>query len=441
MPTLSFYRLVFILELYVAEFLFILPLKKKRLFYLRFLLCFLVSEGSTFALPLIINEFFNAFAFLIYFALTIPLLKFCCDEPWVSIVFCAVAGYTTQHLSYGIANLVITAVSAGTSSILGMYGGGTIDLAHLGKDTLFMVLLYLLSYFCCYVFAYGIFGRRLNHSGAFKIRSLQLFTIISCMLVVDIFINAMVTYLKVNAELIPLCVTTLYESICCIFLLYVQFGLVERGVLEREFDLSQYLLREKERQYALSQESIDLINLKCHDLKHQLRENGDRLTAGTAEEIEHALAIYDATVRTENETLDIILTEKSLKCAEEHILMTCMADGHAIDFMDDRDIYALFGNALDNSIEAVEKLSEGPRTIKVSVRRVGNMVTVSVRNPFAGKLKLGLDGLPRTSKATDGFHSFGMRSIREIAERYGGTMTFRAEGGLFALNVLLKSNQ
>ena len=198
-------------------------------------------------------------------------------------------------------------------------------------------------------------------------------------------------------------------------------------------------MREKERQYNLSKENIELINLKCHDLRHQIRQIGkDKgLSLGTVGEIESAISIYDAEVRTDNEVLDIILTEKSLRCALDGIALTCVADGHSLDFMEDTDIYSLFGNALDNAIEAVSRLEKERRNVGVVVRSINNLVSVNVRNSYDGEITLDADGLPLTTKSDKNFHGIGVKSIRQIAEKYNGTCSVSLNNGVFNLNVLV----
>jgi sensor histidine kinase regulating citrate/malate metabolism len=55
----------------------------------------------------------------------------------------------------------------------------------------------------------------------------------------------------------------------------------------------------------------------------------------------------------DNDTLDIIITEKCLLCEKENITLTCIADGEKISFISVTDLYSLLGNAIDNAIEAV----------------------------------------------------------------------------------------
>lgn len=80
------------------------------------------------------------------------------------------------------------------------------------------------------------------------------------------------------------------------------------------------------------------------------------------DEIEKSVSLYDANVKTGNTVLDTILTEKSLLCYKKGIILSCVADGENIAFMEDADVYSLFGNALDNAIEAVLKLEEQRKT-------------------------------------------------------------------------------
>ena len=102
------------------------------------------------------------------------------------------------------------------------------------------------------------------------------------------------------------------------------------------------------------------------------------------------------------------------------------------------DIYSLFGNAVSNAVEAVEKLADPEkRVIDISSERVGDMVNVRVCNYFDGGLLM-KDGIPQTSKVEEeGFHGFGMKSMAMIAEKYGGGLSVSTDADLFTLNVYL----
>lgn len=443
MPVLLLYRILFMVELFTAEFLYIFRLKKRSYFPLRFSACVLAGCAITFAFPLLYNAFYISFTFLLLFAITVPMLKFCLDEAWINILFCGIAAYTTQHFAYGAANFLLSLVKLGRSPILGWYFEEIFDISTFNNNTLLMALLYILAYFLSYLVLFFVCGKKIKRGENFKIKNLSVFLLIAVAFITNIFLNAIVVYFGESDNVINTLLIIVYESLLCFFLLYVQFGLIKTGTLENELDLMQVMLNEKERQYNLLKESIELINLKCHDLRHQIRliGEGKGLSGEVVKEIEGAISIYDSKVETDNEILDIILTEKSLRCAYNGIALTCVADGKSLAFMDKADLYSLFGNALDNAIEAVMRLPTDRRNIGVVVRRVGDMVSVNIHNSYAGKIKFDGSGLPVTTKEDNGFHGIGLKSMRRIAEKYAGTMSVNADGDTFIVNIIISTKQ
>ena len=142
--------------------------------------------------------------------------------------------------------------------------------------------------------------------------------------------------------------------------------------------------------------------------------------------------------KTGNEVLDTVLTEKSLFCEASGIQANCVADGHLLDFMDPVDLYTIFGNALDNAIESVSAIEDRTRRIiDVQVFSEKQMLVIQIINPIGQELTFDAEGLPVSTKEPNGYHGFGLRSIRHTAEKYGGFMTVKAEDGVFYLRLLL----
>lgn len=443
MPMLMFYRLVVMVELFTAEFLFAFRLHKRNLFILRFLLCVSVGAAFVVVLPLFYNAFYTSFVFFMLFLITVPMLKFCCDEDWRNIFFCAIAAYTMQHFAYGVARIFTSLASEGASPILGMYFDGNLSFENFNLQTLLMGVLYVFAYFLSYTFFWFVFIRKIRRGENFRITNIKMMAIIGIAVIVDIFLNSIVVYYSDDDNLLTTVMNIVYENLCCFFLLYIQFRLLKTGELENELNVTQYLLHEQERQYSLSQKNIELINMKCHDLRHQIRSIGKdkSLPEEAVHEIESAITVYDSAVRTDNEVLDTILTEKSLICSYNDIALTCVADGHSLEFMQAADVYSLFGNALDNAIDAVMRLDKEKRNIGVVVRSVGDMVSINICNQYEGTIELDDDGFPITTKEDRDYHGIGTKSMRNIAERYNGICSVALNNGTFILNVLLSKNK
>ena len=152
--------------------------------------------------------------------------------------------------------------------------------------------------------------------------------------------------------------------------------------------------------------------------------------------MEDAIMIYDSCVRTGNEALDVILTEKSLICEKNGITLTCMADGRVLRGIDATDLYSIFGNLLDNAIESVRQLqSPEQRIIGLSIQNMGNLALIHAENYFDHPIQME-NGIPETTKDDPHFHGFGIRSIQLLAEKYGGTLSIRIDRNIFNLNLL-----
>ncbi len=222
-------------------------------------------------------------------------------------------------------------------------------------------------------------------------------------------------------------------------LLAAHMQLCETGIrMEQEY-LKKLLHMQKEN-YRISAESVELVNRKYHDLKHQIQLLRTEISTGEKlhflDEMEREIQSYEAQNKTGNKALDTLLTAKSIKCQSLGISMTCVADGKELGFMKPTDLSVLFGNALDNAIEGAEKLpDESKRLIHVSAARQKSFLRIRVENCYEGELHF-VDGLPVTGKDAN-YHGYGMKSIRSIVEKYDGSMTVKAQDGWFELRVLL----
>ncbi len=103
------------------------------------------------------------------------------------------------------------------------------------------------------------------------------------------------------------------------------------------------------------------------------------------------------------------------------------------------DLCSLFGNILDNAIEACEKLKAGERKISLLVKRQMDMICVFCENPC---LKVQKDnGGFVTQKEDKESHGFGLKQIERIARKYHGTVEMGEKEGIFSIAVLFQENR
>ena len=261
----------------------------------------------------------------------------------------------------------------------------------------------------------------------------------------NVIILSIATITLVN---ILICISRVYEGESPMLnivtkILYVGFsftilticaGIFSQSEQEEQIGVLHQLWRQDRAQFESVKANMDVINMKCHDLKHILDRIEDKLTGEEAASLREAIQFYDANIKTGNEVLDVVLCEKAMTCQKSGISFSCMADGEKLDFLTPVQTYTLFGNIIDNAVEAVKPLPLEERGISLSSWEEKDSLVVEESNYFSGRLELD-HGLPATSKGDSSRHGFGTKSIQYIAAQYGGTMDIKVVDNMFFLTV------
>lgn len=422
----------FHIQILIAEFMFGLHLKRKRNIVLIIAGILLYSmlpylfPQSYFWSGVRIGSWFT-FGFLIMLFLSLLLFWFIFNVSSLKeLVFYGVAACILQHLIHDFRMLYALIFHKTT----GVY---SLDY---NTDNIFpTIFIQLLISIVLYDLFYLIFVQRYTRDEIIGVRNVYLivFTMFSIFIVYFL-------HLWTSTEETVTIGVLVFDAFCCILLLLLQFGMFEWSRLQKENVIMQQILHLQKQQHKMSRENIELINIKCHDLKHQISALRRLTTPEEMEEsireIERAIMIYDLSIKTGNEALDIVLAEKSLYCEKHDIKLSCIADGSKLNFMNSADVYSLFANALDNAIESVCKIeNKEKRVISLNISCRGNLLVINMSNYYEEPL-LFKDGLPLTTKKNKDYHGYGIKSIRYITERYGGTMSIQSENNIFKLNIL-----
>lgn len=335
-------------------------------------------------------------------------------------VFYATAAGTMQHIIYRGAKLLQNAM---------------FHFAHYGfwawSEWVYLGLFVLL-----FVLAYWVFTRRLHsrNLGVLPGRTMT-FILIGYQLSLNIFVNLFNAY-SLGGDPHIFTLYSLFDEVTAVLLFFLLCEILERSDAEWDNAVLQQMMRQQRQQMELSKETVELINIKCHDIRKQLYTLGSRVPAEELDELKKAVDIYDSTVKTGSETLDVLLAERSIVCKGRGIQLDYIADGAKLGFLKPGEIYSLFGNALDNAIEAVTPLEPDRRYIGLQVRVERGMLVIRMENCMDETPRF-VDGLPQTTKGDARWHGFGVKSIRRIVEQHGGTVTMQAGDGMFRLAALL----
>jgi len=360
--------------------------------------------GST---PLFISSVIFSFTAL---TLLLGLFLFLFEVSWQEALFCATCAYMLQHIGYCLNRLIFPfSVETVTQS---------------PAEYIVFVLVAVAAYFW--------FSRKIIQDGHYPTTAQQSLKLVIIVALFMIVLSSMATARDMTT------VHGIYGAACCIFVLSGIVRQEKNLAYERELNLQKSLWERNRAQYEAAKEAVDLINAKSHDLKHQARALQAMADSARQEEvardIENSVAMYDVIYHTGNSILDTILTEKAMIAKNNGIAFTCIADGEKLAFMDAVDMYTMLGNALDNATEAVLKMPPERRMIDFKLYEKGGLILLQVENPFDGTL-LTENGDLLTSKDNKTEHGFGVKSIRNVAEKYDGLVKVQAEEGLFTLRI------
>ena len=172
----------------------------------------------------------------------------------------------------------------------------------------------------------------------------------------------------------------LMNGICLLVALYLVHTLFVKRQAEAELAVANALRRSQKERYESAKRNVALINRRCHELKVQLAELQRTRTSGEQQQcldrLSEAVQIYDSSLTTGHDVLDMILAEQSLYCREQGIEVHCVADGAQLQFMEDSDLYVLCTGILQQTVAQIqERSASGKRELDLQVyRRQGVVV-------------------------------------------------------------------
>ena len=182
-----------------------------------------------------------------------------------------------------------------------------------------------------------------------------------------------------------------------------------------------------------------------HDMKNHLltlSALGNEQQHEYIQSLLHQLENFDNFVETNNAVLNVLLSQKIRTAREKNIRVKADLDLSMAAFVESIDLCSIFGNALDNAIEAAEQVEDiQNRFISIKGGAYANLYIVRITNSCSGKLLHKENGLLDTTKKNRAGHGIGLESIQRTLQRYHGVLTYQVEDNAFVLKFSLPLQQ
>lgn len=138
---------------------------------------------------------------------------------------------------------------------------------------------------------------------------------------------------------------------------------------------------------------------------------------------------------THIQMLDMLLAQKKQEAEKEQIEVyieeTVLGN---LPFME-REICSMFGNLLDNAIEACQKVQGKKRWIKIRTNKQKNMLCIVIENSI-DKKPIEKNGELISEKEDKRIHGYGLKSVKRIVEKYRGTFQYEIQEDFFNIKII-----
>lgn len=406
----------YIIQLLLAEALFLPVLTKRRYFIIRAVGSIALFSFFSVILTNLVYMVAPGMNSLVIFLLSLPMCAICFKNRFQDVLFCCVGAQLIQNVAHNIENIIYLPLASRFN-----------DIGWLFLSVSVMLLIYA-------AFFYIVIRRLVNRNEisleSYGVYAIAIFSALFCY---------MMQFLLQVYKIDVIWVTRLPLVLCGVISLMLQFGLLGyKRKLDENFELERLIEREN-KYYETMINNIDVVNMKAHDLKHFIRElqEGGYADSDELAEIRTAVEHYEHNIKTGNKVLDVVLTEKSYLARNDGIAFSMMVQGGELDFMRSGDLTSIFGNIIDNAIEYERTVADkDKRCILLKVFRKGELILIHAENYCVADIEYKND-LPKTTKGSNDYHGFGLKSVRYVAKKYGGNVNISRSGDLFVIDIVL----
>lgn len=228
--------------------------------------------------------------------------------------------------------------------------------------------------------------------------------------------------------------------VSCIWLMcLIMYFVVQQMSKDNQTKLEYELMKEKEKYSKESMEIIKRSNEELREFKHDLKnyllplqEAMETMPqsemAKVWEKINQKIEDVQTLIQTGNSYVDSMINTKITLARSEKVDVKCTILSK-MEGIDDLEFCSVFGNLMDNAIEAERKVTEKKEIIIFVEEKMGYL-RLEIQNKIE-KSVLNENSSLNTTKKDTSSHGIGHKSIKRTMQKVGGTLKYYETGDLF----------
>ena len=249
--------------------------------------------------------------------------------------------------------------------------------------------------------------------------------------------------LMIIGRIRPISMALITFMLFALFMFYDIFWRITENLTESaELQQENTLLQMEARRYGEIKNYMNETRTMRHDFRQHIAVLTGLARAGkTGEILSYAEELNDKTgghvLYCANNAVDAIISHYDSRARAGDIKINWKVKLPENLPIKESDFCAMFGNLIENAMNAVKKLEIKNRHVNVIASMLSEaMLGISVDNPFEGTLKFNRNGLPVSASVGEG-HGFGLISVSNIVKRYGGSLDIKTDEKIFRADVIL----
>ena len=191
--------------------------------------------------------------------------------------------------------------------------------------------------------------------------------------------------------------------------------------------------------YAKQMESNRKALSVIHDIRKHIRVLEELKTEQVTEQLQEYSDSFEEMILplivkqySDSAILNIIINDKAEECEKKGISFNIDIQPVNLDYMQSIDITTIFGNILDNAIEACEKAEE--KEIRLRIYPFNGLIYVELSNTFRVPIHMGKSGRPQSIKGEG--HGIGLENVENALRQYNGDIQYTIEDGYFKVEIM-----
>ncbi len=245
--------IAYFVQIFLANLLFFVMLKKRKHFALRFSIGSILSLGIFLLLAPVVSKLLQGFIVggrtTLSFLILLCLFYFCFDRKIIDTLYCSVAALLAQNMGANMYDIF----------------RGLLKLEGYQPLSIYMFI----SFIFIYVLTWLLCARKLKDLEDIAANKIvTLIVVVVSYFLVCVFFMKISDYFTSKDEMFIYC--HLIILVCDFFALFIMFSDLKKRYLITENMLIDQMMEDTKKRYKLESQTVEMINIKCHDLKHRL---------------------------------------------------------------------------------------------------------------------------------------------------------------------------